>query len=299
MSLLTLQKKITGIGKRVYFQPQDYDRLARAFGVLPEEVAKLAPQMPVGAPAFELDDVRKSAAGGGSVYTFIASDGSVDRSGDTIDPQGWDLTGWKKTGSPILYGHDASSLPIGKGVSSRIDKDRLMVSIKFAPTNMGQRVEQLIAGDHGLRSVSVGFVPTTWAMSTDKNRLHGIDYKTQRLLELSVVSVPANENAVLQRDVTPDERKADAQAMLARIKADDAQWERERKAEIATQATKRETPSPEVVEAYRKLAQAKARRAEQALLAGMSVDEHTRYLNAKAEKKAERKRQLEELRGRA
>ena len=212
MSLLTLQKKITGIGKRVYFQPQDYDRLARAFGVLPEEVAKLAPQMPVGAPAFELDDVRKSAAGGGSVYTFIASDGSVDRSGDTIDPQGWDLTGWKKTGSPILYGHDASSLPIGKGFFAHrqrpIDGLDQVCAHEYGPAGRAVDCRRPWAalGLGGLRSNDMGNV-------YGQNRLHGIHYKTQRLLELSVVSVPANENAVLQRDVTPDERKADAQAM--------------------------------------------------------------------------------------
>jgi HK97 family phage prohead protease len=237
MSLLSLQKKITGIGKRVYFQPSDYDRLAKAFGVSPEEVAKLAPQMPIGSPTLELDDVRKNSTGDGRIYTFIASDQSVDRSGDTIDPHGWDLAGWKKTGSPILYGHDASSLPIGKGVAARVDKDRLMVSVRFAPTSMGQRVEQLIAGDHGLKSVSVGFVPTTFSFSKDKDRLHGIDYHSQKLLELSVVSVPANENAVLQRALTPAERKDEAQALLARIKAEDAMAKREEELEARMAST--------------------------------------------------------------
>ena len=152
MSLLTLNKKLSSIGKRVYFEPKDYERLAKAFGVSPEEVAKLAPQMPGGtSPSLELDEVRKDSTGSGRVYTFIASDGSVDRGGDTIDPDGWDLTGWKKTGSPILFGHDGSSLPIGKGVAARVDKGRLMVSVRFAPTSMAQRVEQLVAGDHGLQ----------------------------------------------------------------------------------------------------------------------------------------------------
>lgn len=86
MSLLTLHKKITGVGKRVYFRPSDYDRLAKAFGVSPDEVAKLAPQMPTGSQPLELDDVRKNATGDGRIYTFVASDGSVDRSGDVIDP---------------------------------------------------------------------------------------------------------------------------------------------------------------------------------------------------------------------
>jgi HK97 family phage prohead protease len=130
-----------------------------------------------------------------------------------------------------LYGHDASSLPIGKGVSARVEKDRLIIAVRFAPTTMGQRVEQLIAGDHGLRSVSVGFVPKTWSMSKDKDRLHGIDYHTHRLLELSVVPVPANENAVLQRGLgTQEDRQASLDEVMSRQRQLDAQVAVEAKA---------------------------------------------------------------------
>jgi hypothetical protein len=101
--------------------------------------------------------------------------------------------------------------------------------------------------------------------------------------------------ALRERDITPAERKAElrqyANELKARIAREDAANQKREP------ATKRETP-PEVLEANAKLAAARARRAERELTAGMTVTEYTEYLNSKAERKAQRKRQLEALRGR-
>ena len=81
--------------------------------------------------------------------------------------------------------------------------------------------------------------------------------------------------------------KAEAREILARIKADDARYSAERKAE-AEHAKKRDnTPLPtEVIAGRAKLAAARARREEDALLAGMNPKEHADYLNAKESAKS-------------
>jgi hypothetical protein len=47
-----------------------------------------------------------------------------------------------------------------------------------------------------LNSVSVGFLPLEWAPTKDKSRPGGVDFKRQSLLEISIVPIPANPNAI-------------------------------------------------------------------------------------------------------
>jgi hypothetical protein len=49
-----------------------------------------------------------------------------------------------------------------------------------------------------LRALSVGFKPWSWTLSTDPTRPGGLDFKKQELLEISVVPVPANANALME-----------------------------------------------------------------------------------------------------
>jgi hypothetical protein len=140
----------------------------------------------------------------------------------------------------------------------------------------------------------VGFIPTAGKHSADIERRGGIDYSHQTFLEISVVPVPANPGATLSR--SDKERREDK---LAEIMA--VQREHEAKANMAMHSKPKLVPvslPPEVVAAQAKLAQARARRAELKLVAGMTVDEHREYIDAKAAKKRERQRQLDEMRGR-
>jgi phage head maturation protease len=61
---------------------------------------------------------------------------------------------------------------------------------------MGKAVAALLSGGF-LRSVSVGFRPLEFRFSSDPARQGGIDFTKQELLEISVVPVPANAEALL------------------------------------------------------------------------------------------------------
>jgi hypothetical protein len=49
-----------------------------------------------------------------------------------------------------------------------------------------------------INAVSVGFQPIEWEMAKSPDRRGGIDFIKQELLEISVVSLPANANALVE-----------------------------------------------------------------------------------------------------
>lgn len=135
------------------------------------------------------------------VATFVFSDSSVDRYGDTIDARGWVLESF--LANPVaLFGHDSGSVEnvIGRARNVRIDGNRLVGEIEFMEASVNANAEvvyQMVKGGY-LNTVSVGFLPIEWAAAKDKSRPLGVDFKKQELLEISIVPIPANPNAVVQ-----------------------------------------------------------------------------------------------------
>jgi HK97 family phage prohead protease len=131
---------------------------------------------------------------------FCFSDGSVDRMGDTIAPDGWMIDEFLS--NPVaLWAHDSSAPPIGKASNLGVEFDRLMGDIEFATAEVypfADTIYRLLDGDF-LRAVSVGFIPREYSfVENDPDRGWGIDFKKQVLLEISVCPVPANPNALAE-----------------------------------------------------------------------------------------------------
>lgn len=132
---------------------------------------------------------------------FVFSDGSVDRYGDTIDARGWVLDAFNA--NPIaLFGHDASCVEnvIGRAKNVRVEGNQLVGEIEFASAEVNPNAESVFRMVEGgfLKTVSVGFQPLEWSLSKDRSRPGGVDFKRQELLEISVVPIPANPNALVQ-----------------------------------------------------------------------------------------------------
>lgn len=119
---------------------------------------------------------------------FIASTDSVDRQGDSIDPNGWDLSNLGKN-LPLLWAHDDRSLPIGRVVEAHVDGNALITSVEFATkvNDFAKQVYDLVVGGF-LNAVSVGFMPKSFDAEGKM--------VSQELLELSVVNIPANQDAL-------------------------------------------------------------------------------------------------------
>ena len=148
---------------------------------------------------------------------FVASDNSVDSYGTVIPVDKWDLTRYQNNGI-VGYMHDVygaswtkSADPddiIGKG-EAFIEEDKLIVRITFEPKELNERADKIFRKIQfgSLHAVSVGFRATKKGHMGDEER--GEDpkvyyYAGQELLEVSVVNIPSNANA-LKRSMEEEE----------------------------------------------------------------------------------------------
>ena len=149
---------------------------------------------------------------------FVASDGSVDSYGTILPVDKWDLKRYENNGI-VGYMHDVygdswtkSADPddvIGKGVAF-IEEDKLIVRITFEPKDLNERADKIFRKLQfgSLHAVSVGFRATKKGHMGDEER--GEDpkvyyYAGQELLEVSVVNIPSNANAL--KRALEEERK--------------------------------------------------------------------------------------------
>ncbi len=128
---------------------------------------------------------------------FILSDATVDRYGDTIDASGWVLENFNK--NPIALFNHQSSFPIGSWSNLRVQDNKLRGHLMMAPAGTSPRHDELRALINAkiLRAVSVGFIPLDSTSRKDDHGYYiGENYVKQELIETSLVSVPANPNAL-------------------------------------------------------------------------------------------------------
>ncbi|MDA1035276.1 MAG: HK97 family phage prohead protease [Chloroflexi bacterium] len=127
--------------------------------------------------------------------TVVASDETVDRMGDVVRADGWDLTAYKR--NPVfLWAHDYARTPIGRSEWIGVDGTRLLATVEFAPTEFAKEVETLYR-QRFLRAVSVGFRAKAFTFRKGPHgAIEGIEYTKQELLEISAVPVPANPQAL-------------------------------------------------------------------------------------------------------
>jgi HK97 family phage prohead protease len=132
------------------------------------------------------------------IIRFVLSDGSVDRMGDTIDPDGWETDAFMRN-PVILWAHDSSAPPIGRALNVWSDGTRLMADIEFVPAEtyaFADTIYQLVLRKF-LSAGSVGFLPHKFKWADDDDRPFGINFQQQELLEFSICPVPANANALI------------------------------------------------------------------------------------------------------
>ena len=124
------------------------------------------------------------------VIEGMASTDDVDRMGDVIVPAAWNK-GLKnfKANPVILFNHNYDN-PIGKATGIKIEENGLYIKAKISKTaeKIGGLIKEGVLG-----AFSVGFrvKDAEWDDETD-----GLKITDAELLEVSVVSVPANQAAV-------------------------------------------------------------------------------------------------------
>jgi HK97 family phage prohead protease/HK97 family phage major capsid protein len=127
---------------------------------------------------------------------YVMSDGTVDRYGDIIDPNGWDLGEFRRN-PVLLWGHQSKEPPIGRWDNIRVEGGKLKGKPIFAAKGTSPRIDEIrsLAEQGLLPAVSVGFRPVPGAIEARSDG-KGLLYKQAKLLECSLVSIPANPNAL-------------------------------------------------------------------------------------------------------
>lgn len=121
----------------------------------------------------------------------IASTSVLDRQNESVNVDGWDLKAFKKN-PLLLWAHDHSEPAIGKVTKVKVEGEGKKRSLLFEAvfqevTEKAKAVKQLVE-DGFISAFSVGFRPL---------EMEGDEIIKQELLEISVVNVPANPEAML------------------------------------------------------------------------------------------------------
>lgn len=141
-----------------------------------------------------MDVMHKASAraAGANPLTFVMSDATVDRYGDIVDPKGWVLEAFRQN-PKALFNHN-SDMPIGEWENVRVEAGALVGDLKFGPVGACPTTDKMRAFVEAgmMRAVSVGFR----GLKADPIPGGGIRYTKSELVECSLVSIPANPNAL-------------------------------------------------------------------------------------------------------
>jgi HK97 family phage prohead protease len=125
----------------------------------------------------EVRDYKDAGSGG---FTAVASDGSVDRDGEIIDPGAFEPLPSKV---PVHLGHGGPLVGSGR---PRYAGTRLLIDATFAVTKQAQEARELVKGGH-LEQMSVVF------MRGQDKVVQGVRHITKgELLACDLVSIPSN-----------------------------------------------------------------------------------------------------------
>lgn len=146
---------------------------------------------------------------GENTATFIASTSKSDSHGDVIQASGWQLETFKSN-PVILFGHDQRALPVGTASSISIKNNELIVDVDFtAAAKIDEFAAKVAAFVKAgiLKAVSVGFQAVEYEPRYEKGEFVGFEFTKQILKEISIVPVPANDEALaLSKSLNVSER---------------------------------------------------------------------------------------------
>lgn len=206
---------------------------------------------------------------------FVFSDNSVDRYGEIVDQASWDVKNYEKN-PVILWGHNPSEAQnvIGTGGNIRLNQSgKSLITAQFDDDDHASLIFNKIKKGI-LRTVSAGFIPHTLEFENDVPVL-----KDNELLEVSVVAIPANPNAIALDYKAGEMKKKDAEFLITSMRDEADRLEKELKTKEGDTKTTDELQA-ELEEATKRAeeAEARAEKAEADLAAasaGAGDDEDT------------------------
>jgi hypothetical protein len=145
--------------------------------------------------------------------TYAITTNSIDRANDRVEPSGVDIRNFAFNG-PILWAHDHSIPPIGKGTSPRMSPrtaqgvSGILMDVVFHLETALSRELYAMASNGFLNAGSIGFIPLEWRDESAADAIKAGQaypysdtirtYTKWELLEFSLCGVPMNPTALIQ-----------------------------------------------------------------------------------------------------
>lgn len=137
------------------------------------------------------------------ILRFVGSDQKTDRDGDKIMIDGWNLTEYRKN-PVVLFGHRQTETPVAKTKKVWVNKEtnQLMFDIEFPESDVSSVGDSLykLYKNGFMSATSVSFIPDLSKIEYPEKKKDKDPYRVfggQSLMEISLVSVPANPRALL------------------------------------------------------------------------------------------------------
>lgn len=136
---------------------------------------------------------------------FVVSTNDLDAHGERINIDGIDIKDYRKN-PVVLWGHDGFNLPIAKATKVWKEGGKLMARAKFyLKDDFSRKVYEYIV-DGYLNAVSIGGMVKEWGED-------GLTINKLLMKEFSVVSVPANPEALATSKSLDGNQKAELKSL--------------------------------------------------------------------------------------
>ena len=121
----------------------------------------------------------------------------VSRDGDIIDVTGIDLEAFRL--NPIVLNQHRRDEPIARCVEIGVKGDALEALVQFPDKGISPKSDEVygLIQAEVLNAVSIGIIPREWSHMDDDSPWLGTRYIKSEMVEFSVVSVPANADALI------------------------------------------------------------------------------------------------------
>ena len=111
----------------------------------------------------------------GVLEVAVASDSIVDRHGEIVSQEGWELKNFKKN-PQLLWGHNSNELPIGKVKKIWFEgegkkKDKVVVEINSEVTSYFKR-KQMLSGQKIIKEKKNGDIVIEFEVSNERDLFH-------------------------------------------------------------------------------------------------------------------------------
>lgn len=181
----------------------------------------------------DADDLHRASSDTRTVIASLSSDEPISRYGEveilSHADGAIDLSRAADGGLPLLVGHDASGIPIGRIDGLHVKNRRLRGTLHFSTSPRGE--EAFAAVREGvLRSTSVRLRPLEVEPIMENGQHKGVTITRWQLIEGSLVAVPADPSVGVGRSFLERGQMHENQDEVTRL-------ERERTREIERQAT--------------------------------------------------------------